>query len=107
MDWFFTDILGREEIHTYERRLNKLLDDEPDVTVSANMTSPASTAKECCRPAVRILSSILTSACVKVSSADLRSCSVTSFSETEKSASDDTGLRTALSDVQASFGAAW
>lgn len=33
MDWYFTDILGREEIHAYERRLNKLLDDAPEVTV--------------------------------------------------------------------------
>ncbi len=33
MDWYFTDILGREEIHAYERRLNKLLDDAPEVTI--------------------------------------------------------------------------
>lgn len=33
MDWFFTDIVGREEIHAYERRLNKLLDDAPEVTI--------------------------------------------------------------------------
>jgi excisionase family DNA binding protein len=33
MDWYFTDILGREEIHAYESRLNKLLDDAPEVTI--------------------------------------------------------------------------
>lgn len=33
MDWFFSNILGREEIHSYERRLNKVLDDNPDVTI--------------------------------------------------------------------------
>jgi excisionase family DNA binding protein len=33
MDWFFTGTPGVEEIHTYERRLNKLLDEYPDVTI--------------------------------------------------------------------------
>jgi excisionase family DNA binding protein len=33
MDWFFTATPGVEEIHAYERRLNKLLDEYPDVTI--------------------------------------------------------------------------
>lgn len=33
MDWYFTNILGYEEMHAYERRLNKLLDDAPEVTI--------------------------------------------------------------------------
>lgn len=33
MDWFFTDTPGVEDIHAYERRLNKLLDEYPEVTV--------------------------------------------------------------------------
>ncbi len=33
MDWFFSDTPGVEDIHAYERRLNKLLDEYPDVTV--------------------------------------------------------------------------
>ncbi|MGD0640910.1 MAG: MEDS domain-containing protein [Roseiarcus sp.] len=33
MDWFFSGTPGVEEIHTYERRLNKLFDEYPDVTI--------------------------------------------------------------------------
>jgi excisionase family DNA binding protein len=33
MDWFFTDTPGVEEIHAYENRLNRLLDEFPDVTI--------------------------------------------------------------------------
>jgi excisionase family DNA binding protein len=33
MDWFFSGTPGVEEIHAYERRLNKLLDEYPDVTI--------------------------------------------------------------------------
>ena len=33
MDWFFNGTLGAVEIHAYERRLNKLLDEYPDVTI--------------------------------------------------------------------------
>ncbi len=33
MDWFFTSTPGVEEIHAYERRLNKLLDEYPEVTI--------------------------------------------------------------------------
>lgn len=33
MDWFFSGTAGVEEIHAYERRLNKLLDEYPDVTI--------------------------------------------------------------------------
>jgi excisionase family DNA binding protein len=33
MDWYFTGIPGAEEIHAYERRLNKLLDEYPEVTI--------------------------------------------------------------------------
>lgn len=33
MDWFFSGVAGVEEIYAYERRLNKLLDEYPEVTV--------------------------------------------------------------------------
>lgn len=33
MDWYFSDTPGVSEIHAYERRLNKLLDEYPDVTI--------------------------------------------------------------------------
>jgi len=33
MDWFFTGIPGAAEIHAYERRLNRVLDEYPDVTI--------------------------------------------------------------------------
>jgi excisionase family DNA binding protein len=33
MDWYFTDAPGVEEIDAYERRLNKLLDEYPEVTI--------------------------------------------------------------------------
>ena len=33
MDWYFTETPGVEEIHAYERRLNKLMDDYPQVTI--------------------------------------------------------------------------
>lgn len=33
MDWFFSGIDGADQMHAYERRLNKLLDEYPDVTI--------------------------------------------------------------------------
>jgi excisionase family DNA binding protein len=33
MDWFFSGTPGVEEMHAYERRLNVLLDEYPDVTI--------------------------------------------------------------------------
>jgi hypothetical protein len=52
MDWYFSGAKGVEEIHAYESRLNRLLDDYPEITIvcqyDISRFDAASSLEACC-----------------------------------------------------------